>query len=131
MEVVLRLGPDMAFLADRTFQGARRQGSDRRGVKLGLTVSDSEALLRALLPLGAGVEIVSPEKLRQQARTLLEKMLEQTRGQRPRERAAAREAGRCRRTDLRERLRRLLLIIPYASRNPGSAAPPSSPGSYR
>jgi proteasome accessory factor B len=90
MEVVLRLGPDIAFLAERTFQGARTQGSDRKGVRLILTVSDTNALLRALLPLGPGVEILSPEKLRQQMRALLERMLEQNRGQRPPERAAAR-----------------------------------------
>jgi proteasome accessory factor B len=92
MEVVVRLGPDMAFLTERTFQGARRQGSDRKGVRLILNVSDSEALLRAILPLGPGVEILSPEKLRQQTRALLERMLEQNRGHRPAERTAARGA---------------------------------------
>jgi proteasome accessory factor B len=91
MEVVLRLAPEVAFLAERTFSSAVKRQTDRKGgVKLTLVVSDTEALLRALLPLGPGVEIVSPDKLRQETRMLLERILEQTRVVRMPERTAAR-----------------------------------------
>jgi proteasome accessory factor B len=91
IDVELRLAPNMAFLAQRTFQGAEVRGQDRRGTRLALKVSDREALLRALLPLGAGVEILRPEKLRQEAKVLLEKILERhRRGARSAQRAAAR-----------------------------------------
>ncbi len=91
IEVELRLAPNLAFLAQRTFQGAEVRGRDRRGTRLLLKVSDREAFLRALLPLGAGVEILRPDKLRLETQALLQKLLERHRrsGKAP-ERAALR-----------------------------------------
>ncbi len=78
-EVRLRLSPDLAFLAERTFASGRVLERGRLGVLLGLRVSDGDALLRAVLPLGEGAEIVAPEKLRTRAREVLRDLLERHR----------------------------------------------------
>jgi proteasome accessory factor B len=74
-EARLRLAPDLAFLSDRTFAGAQVVEKSKRGVVLSLQVSDGDALLRAVLPLGEGAEIVGPPELRQRARAVLEDLL--------------------------------------------------------
>jgi proteasome accessory factor B len=74
-EARVRLVPDLSFLADRTFAGAQIVERSKRGVVLSLQVSDGDALLRAVLPLGEGAEIVGPPELRQKARAVLEDLL--------------------------------------------------------
>lgn len=75
IEVTLRLSPEMAWLADRTFAGAKVLGSGRDGTRLRLEVRDQDALLRTLLPIGAGVELLTPEPLRARMRGLLKDLL--------------------------------------------------------
>jgi proteasome accessory factor B len=74
-EARLRLSPDLAFLAGRTFTGAQVVERSKRGVVLSLRVSDGDALLRAVLPLGEGAEIIGPPELRARARAVLEDLL--------------------------------------------------------
>ncbi len=74
-EARLRLAPELAFLAERTFAGSQVVERSKRGLVLSLPVSDGEALLRAVLPLGEGAEIVGPPELRRRARELLEDLL--------------------------------------------------------
>jgi len=75
-EARVRLAPELAFLADRTFAGAQVVERSKRGVILSFPVSDGEALLRAVLPLGERAEIVGPPELRRRAREVLEDLLE-------------------------------------------------------
>jgi proteasome accessory factor B len=77
IDVKLRLTSDLAWLAERTFAGGQVLERDRRGVTLGLKVRDQDALIRALLPLGPGVEIQAPEALRSRMRSLLKELLAQ------------------------------------------------------
>ncbi|MHB8418841.1 MAG: helix-turn-helix transcriptional regulator [Myxococcales bacterium] len=74
-EARLRLAPELAFLAERSFAGSQVVERSKRGVVLALPVSDGEAFLRAVLPLGEGAEIIGPPALRQRARSLLEDLL--------------------------------------------------------
>ncbi len=85
IDVKLRLSAELAWLAERTFAGAQVLESGRGGVTLGLKVRDQDALIRALLPLGPGVEIRAPEALRARMRHLLKELLAQhTAGERRR-----------------------------------------------
>ena len=77
IDVKLRLSADLAWLADRTFTGGQVLERGRTGVTLGLKVRDQDALIRALLPLGPGVEIQAPEALRTRMRHLLKSLLAQ------------------------------------------------------
>jgi proteasome accessory factor B len=77
IEVRLRLSPDLAWLADRTFAGGKVLERQRGAVTLGLRVSDQDSLIRALLPLGPGVEILTPDALRARMRQLLKELLAQ------------------------------------------------------
>ncbi|MHB1845257.1 MAG: helix-turn-helix transcriptional regulator [Deltaproteobacteria bacterium] len=76
LEVLLWLSPDLAFLGERSFSGGRivEQGP-KKGLTLALRVADGDALLRSVLPLGPGAEIVGPPELRSRARALLEDLL--------------------------------------------------------
>jgi proteasome accessory factor B len=82
LDVRLRLSPDMAWLAERTFAGSEVLERSGAGLILGVRVSDSEALLRAVLPLGEGAEILSPPELRQRAREVLRDLLQRHGGAR-------------------------------------------------
>ena len=75
IEVTLRLSPKMDWLAERSFSSGQVLERSREGVKVAINVFDQEALIRVLLPLGAGVEIVAPESLRHKMRTLLKDLL--------------------------------------------------------
>lgn len=75
VSVRLLLAPDMVWLADRTFAGAAVVKSDAAGVVLALTVRDQDALVRAILPLGAGVELLAPESLRARVKALLQDLV--------------------------------------------------------
>ena len=77
IDVKLRLSAALAWLADRTFAGGQVLERGRNGVTLGLKVRDQDALIRALLPLGPGVEIQAPEALRTRMRQLLKELLAQ------------------------------------------------------
>ncbi len=76
VEARLRLDRDLAFLADRTFAGARTIARDTGGVVLAVRVTDGEAFLRAVLPLGEGAEILGPPELRERAREVLRDLLD-------------------------------------------------------
>jgi proteasome accessory factor B len=71
IQVTLRLSPSMAWLAERQFASGEVTHRGRDGITLSLRVSDQDALLRALLPLGEGAEVVGPEALRARVRALL------------------------------------------------------------
>ncbi len=94
IEATLWLSPDLAFLADRTFAGSRRAGKTKKGVTLALDVADGDALLRAVLPLGPGAEIVGPPELRARAREILEDLLVRHSAGRSLAAAAGRRRGR-------------------------------------
>jgi proteasome accessory factor B len=81
-EARLKLSTDMAWLAERTFAGSPVVAKDGGGVTLAIKFSDGEALLRAVLPLGEGAEILAPPELRQRARDLLRDLLQRHGGAR-------------------------------------------------
>jgi len=82
LDVRLKLSSDMAWLAERTFAGSPVVAHNSAGVTLSIHVSDSEALLRAVLPLGEGAEILSPPEIRLRARDLLRDLLQRHGGAR-------------------------------------------------
>lgn len=76
LEARVRFASELAFLAARDFPSAAQVERGPRGVVLAVPVRDGEALLRALLPLGEGVEILGPPELRARAKELLSELLE-------------------------------------------------------
>ncbi len=78
LDVKLRLTSAMAWLAERQFPNAKAV-QRRDGVDLTLAVSDQDALVRALLPLGPGVEVLAPESLRARLKSILKDLLKRHR----------------------------------------------------
>ena len=117
-KVTLRFAPGSELLAERAFDAA--PGSEAQ-----LTVSNLDGLLSQVLGLGDRVIVAAPETARGRARAALEAIRD--RHSRPPVARAlepspppARPSGEAPRTmDKRERLRRLLLIVPAARKRPG------------
>jgi predicted DNA-binding transcriptional regulator YafY len=117
-KVTLRFAPGSELLAERAFDAAR-------GAQVQLAVTNMDGLLSQVLGVGDRVFIAAPEAARSRARIALEAIRDRH-SRAPQARAlepslpAARTSGEApRQADKRERLRRLLLIVPAARKRPG------------
>ncbi|MFL5424571.1 MAG: WYL domain-containing protein, partial [Myxococcales bacterium] len=118
MQVTLRFAPGSELLAERAFDATKRTEAT-------LTVTNLDGLLSQVLGQAERVFIAAPESARARARTAL-LAIRDVHSAPPVARALepspppARVSGEApRQADKRERLRRLLLIVPAARRRPG------------
>ena len=117
-KVTLRFAPGSELLAERAFDAAPDAQAQ-------LTVTNMDGLLSQVLGLGDRVFVATPDAAKTRARVALEAIRDRH-SRAPEVRALepspppARTSGEApRQADKRERLRRLLLIVPAARRRPG------------